>query len=218
MSKTFYRKSKRILDITISFLAIIITSPVLLLSAFLIWLTDGKEVIVKEPLRIGLYGKEFKMFKFRTMIPDAHNKIQNDPDYQDLKDKWIERDGKLKISEDRRITWIGKILRKTDMDELPQFFNVLVGDMSLVGPRPMYHSEIVRYLGKFPDGKKYLKRIQRVRPGLTGVWQVSGRNEIRFKDRVILEAKYASNVNIKDDIKIFFKTPFVVLTRKGVYE
>ncbi len=104
------------------------------------------------------------------------------------------------------------------MDELPQFFNVLVGDMSLVGPRPMYHSEIVRYLGKFPDGKKYLKRIQRVRPGLTGVWQVSGRNEIRFKDRVILEAKYASNVNIKDDIKIFFKTPFVVLTRKGVYE
>ena len=218
MSKTFYRKSKRVLDIIISFLAIILTSPILLLSAFLIWLTDRKEVFVKEPLRIGLHGKEFKMFKFRTMIPDAHNKIQKDPEFKDLKETWIKKDGKLKIAEDRRITWIGKILRKTDMDELPQLLNVLAGNMSLVGPRPMYHGEIARYLGKFPEGKKYLKRIQRVRPGLTGIWQVSGRNEIGFKDRVILEAKYASNVNMKEDIKIFFKTPFVVLTRKGVYE
>ena len=218
MSKTFYRKSKRILDIIVSLLTIIITSPVLLLSTLLIWFTDRKEVFVKEPLRIGLHGKEFKMLKFRTMIPDAHNKIQNDPEFKDLKDTWIKKDGKLKISEDRRITRIGKILRRTDIDELPQLFNVFMGDMSLVGPRPMYDGEIARYLGKFPEGKKYLRRIQRVRPGLTGIWQVSGRNEIRFKDRVILEAKYASNVNMKEDIKIFFKTPFVVLTRKGVYE
>lgn len=218
MSKTFYRKSKRILDIIVSLLTIIITSPVLLLSTLLIWFTDRKEVFVKEPLRIGLHGKEFKMLKFRTMIPDAHNKIQNDPEFKDLKDTWIKKDGKLKISEDRRITWVGKILRRTDIDELPQLFNVFMGDMSLVGPRPMYDGEIARYLGKFPEGKKYLRRIQRVRPGLTGIWQVSGRNEIRFKDRVILEAKYAANVNMKEDIKIFFKTPFVVLTRKGVYE
>ena len=218
MSKTFYRKSKRRLDINVSLLTIKITSPVLLLSTLLIWFTDRKEVFVKEPLRIGLHGKEFKMLKFRTMIPDAHNKIQNDPEFKDLKDTWIKKDGKLKISEDRRITRIGKILRRTDIDELPQLFNVFMGDMSLVGPRPMYDGEIARYLGKFPEGKKYLRRIQRVRPGLTGIWQVSGRNEIRFKDRVILEAKYASNVNMKEDIKIFFKTPFVVLTRKGVYE
>ena len=218
MSKTFYRKSKRILDIIVSLLTIIITSPVLLLSTLLIWFTDRKEVFVKEPLRIGLHGKEFKMLKFRTMIPDAHNKIQNDPEFKDLKDTWIKKDGKLKISEDRRITRIGKILRRTDIDELPQLFNVFMGDMSLVGPRPMYDGEIARYLGKFPEGKKYLRRIQRVRPGLTGIWQVSGRNEIRFKDRVILEAKYASNVNMKEDYKIFLKTPFVVLTRKGVYE
>ena len=218
MSKTFYRKSKRILDIIVSLLTIIITSPVLLLSTLLIWFTDRKEVFVKEPLRIGLHGKEFKMLKFRTMIPDAHNKIQNDPEFKDLKDTWIKKDGKLKISEDRRITWIGKILRRTDIDELPQLFNVFMGDMSLVGPRPMYDGEIARYLGKFPEGKKYLRRIQRVRPGLTGIWQVSGRNEIRFKDRVILEAKYASNVNMKEDLKIFLETPFVVLTRKGVYE
>lgn len=218
MSKTLYRRSKRILDILVSLMAIIIVSPIFLLSAFLIWLTDRQEIFVKEPLRIGLHGKEFKMFKFRTMIPDAHNKIQNDPRYKDLKETWLKKDGKLKIAEDRRITWIGKILRKTDIDELPQLLNILIGDMSLVGPRPMYRGEVVRYLGKFPEGKKYLRRIQRVRPGLTGVWQVSGRNEIIFKNRVILEAKYASKVNIKDDIKIFFKTPFVVLTRKGVYE
>ncbi len=218
MSKTFYRRSKRILDIITSLFAIIIASPILLFSALLIWLTDRQEIFVKEPLRIGLHGKEFKMFKFRTMIPDAHDKIQNDPEYKDLKETWFKKDGKLKIAEDRRITWVGRILRRTDIDELPQLFNILIGDMSLVGPRPMYWGEVVRYLGKSPEGKKYLKRIQRIRPGLTGIWQVSGRNEIRFKDRVILEAKYASNMNMREDIKIFFKTPFVVLTRKGVYE
>jgi len=218
MSKMSYRQNKRIFDIIFSSIFILITSPILVIAGFLVWVTDKGDIFLKEPLRLGLKGKEFKMFKFRTMIPDAHDKIQNDPRFSDLKERWISKDGKLKISEDRRITWIGKILRKTDIDELPQLINVLVGDMSLVGPRPMYKGEIARYLGKFPEGKKYLKRRERVRPGLTGVWQVSGRNDIKFRERVILEAKYASHVNFKDDFKIFLKTPFVVLTRKGVYE
>jgi len=218
MLKMSYRRSKRILDIVFSFLLLIILSPILLLIAFLVWISDRHEVFVKEPLRLGVKGKEFKMYKFRTMIPNAHNEIENNPKYLDAKKTWIKHDGKLKISEDPRITWIGKILRKTDMDELPQLLNVLKGDMSIVGPRPMYQGEIKRYLSKNIEGRRYIKRISRVRPGITGIWQVSGRNNIKFKDRVILEARYASRVNFREDVKIFFNTPKVVLTRRGVYE
>lgn len=209
-----YKKLKRILDIVISFLCLAILSPFLLFISFLIWISDKHEVFVKEPLRLGIKGKEFKMYKFRSMIPEAHKIIEKSPAYND----WIKNDGKLKVCEDPRITPIGKFLRKTDIDEIPQLLNILKGDMSLVGPRPMYQAEVNRYLGKCPEGKKYIKRILKVKPGLTGIWQVSGRNSIKFKDRMILEAKYASHVNFVDDFKILFKTPFVVLTRKGVYE
>jgi len=218
MLKMSYRRIKRILDIVFSFLLLIILSPILLLVSFLVWITDRNEVFVKEPLRLGMKGKEFKMYKFRTMIPNAHEEIQNNPKYSESKEMWLKHDGKLKISEDPRITWIGKMLRKTDMDELPQLFNVLKGDMSIVGPRPMYQGEIKRYLSKNAEGRRYLKRISRVRPGITGLWQVSGRNNIKFKDRVILEARYASRVNFREDMKIFLNTPWVVLTRRGVYE
>lgn len=214
MSKMSYKRIKRILDIVLSLTLIIILSPFLLLISLLIWISDRHEVFVKEPLRLGVKGKEFKMYKFRSMIPDAHKIIESSPAYSD----WLKNDGKLKICEDPRITPIGKFLRKTDIDELPQLFNVLKGDMSLVGPRPMYEAEANRYLGKYPNGKKYMKRILKVKPGITGIWQVSGRNSIKFKDRMILEAKYASHINFVDDFKILFKTPFVVLTRKGVYE
>jgi exopolysaccharide production protein ExoY len=218
MLKMSYKLSKRILDIAISFVMLIILSPILLIFSLLIWLADGHEIFVKEPLRLGMKGKEFKMYKFRTMIPNAHHEIQSNPKYSNIKDTWIKNDGKLKIAEDPRITFVGRLLRKTDMDELPQLYNVLKGDMSIVGPRPMYIGEVNRYLKQNPEGKKYYKRRLRVRPGMTGIWQVSGRNDIKFKDRMIMEAKYAANVNLTEDIKIFFKTPLVVLTRKGVYE
>jgi undecaprenyl-phosphate galactose phosphotransferase len=218
MLKMSYRRSKRIFDIVLSLSLLIILSPILLLISFFIWIADHHEVFVKEPLRLGMKGKEFKMYKFRTMIPNAHKEIQNNPKYAKAKEKWVKHDGKLKIAEDPRITFVGKLLRKTDMDELPQLLNVLKGDMSIVGPRPMYLGEVDRYLGNHPEGKKYYKRRLRVRPGMTGIWQISGRNDIKFKDRMIMEAKYAANVNFKDDIKIFFKTPFVVFTRRGVYE
>jgi len=218
MSKMSYKKNKRILDIVFSFLLLIILSPILLLISFLIWATDRHEIFVKEPLRLGIKGKEFKMYKFRTMIPNAHEEIQNNPKYSNTKEKWIKHDGKLRISEDPRITFVGKILRKTDIDELPQLLNVLKGDMSIVGPRPMYQGEVRRYLTKNNEGRKYIRRIQRVRPGITGIWQVSGRNNIKFSDRVVLESKYAAHITFTDDVKIFFKTPWVVLTRRGVYE
>ncbi len=209
-----YKKIKRILDVILSLILLIILSPLFLLVAFLIWITDGNEIFVKEPLRLGIRGKEFKMYKFRSMIPNAHKIIHEDILYE----KWKKNEGKLKLDEDTRITRIGKFLRRTDVDELPQLFNVIRGNMSLVGPRPMYQEEANRYLGKYPEGKKYIKRILKVKPGITGIWQVSGRNSIKFKDRMIIEAKYASHINFVDDLKIFLKTPLVVLTRKGVYE
>ena len=210
----FYKRTKRIFDFIISLVLLLILSPLLLIISLCIWLEDRNEIFVKEPLRIGLKGKVFRMYKFRSMVPNAHQIIKASPLY----DKWTKNDGKLRVKEDPRVTKVGKILRKTDLDELPQLINVLKGDMALVGPRPTYNEEINRYLRKYPEGKQYIKRIYNVRPGLTGIWQVSGRNNIKFRDRMKMEAKYASHLSWEEDIKIILKTPLVVLTRKGVYE
>jgi lipopolysaccharide/colanic/teichoic acid biosynthesis glycosyltransferase len=151
----FYPIIKRLGDIVLSFLLLIISSPLLLLTALMIKLTDGGEVFLRDPLRIGLNGKDFFMYKFRTMIPDAQNEILNNPKYKEKKKEWLKNGNKLKIKDDPRITWIGKILRRTDIDELPQLINVLKGDMSIVGPRPSYHYEMSRFLKNILK-KKYL--------------------------------------------------------------
>lgn len=152
------------------------------------------------------------------MIPNAHREILENPEYANLKKKWERNGNKLKIDEDIRITKIGKLLRKTDLDELPQLFNVLMGQMSIVGPRPMYKDELKRHLKNNPQDEKYLKDILSVRPGITGLWQVSGRNEISFGKRLKMDAEYARKQNLLLDMKILLKTPYVVLTRKGAYE
>lgn len=211
------RSIKRIFDILFSLVVLIVLLPLLLLCSLVIFLTDRKEIFVKEPLRLGRKG-EFKMYKFRTMIPNAHSEIEKNPKYKDLKKKWQGKDGKLKLSEDPRVTKIGRILRKTDIDELPQFLNVLKGEMSVVGPRPMYQEEVDRYIKKNPDGKKYINQILKVSPGITGIWQVSGRNDISFEKRILLDVKYSKEINLVRDLKILLKTPSVVLTRKGAYE
>jgi len=214
----FYPKIKRFGDIIVSLILIVIFSPFLLLIAIAIKLFDGEEIFLHDPLRIGLSGKEFFMYKFRTMIPDAHREIMENPRYKKEKREWLKNGGKLKIKEDPRITWIGKFLRATDLDELPQLFNILKGEMSFVGPRPSYHTEMARYLKKYPEKESTVESMWSVRPGLTGVWQVSGRNEIPFEERIEIDAKYAQNYDLVLDLGILLQTPFVVLTRKGVYE
>ena len=214
----FYPKIKRFGDILISLILIIIFSPLLLILAIIIKLSDGKEIFLHDPLRIGLNGKEFFMYKFRTMIPDAHREIMENPKYKKEKREWLKNGGKLRIKEDPRITRIGKILRVLDLDELPQLFNILKGEMSFVGPRPSYHSEMLRYLKKYPEKENIVESIWSIKPGLTGVWQVSGRNEISFEERIEIDAKYAQNYDLVLDLGILLQTPYVVLTRKGVYE
>ncbi|HKM20057.1 MAG TPA: sugar transferase [Candidatus Dojkabacteria bacterium] len=218
MSGTPYKVVKRILDVILSLSLLIIFLPLLLCVSILIFLTDGKNIFVKEPLRHGYDGKEFRMFKFRTMIPNAHKELLENPKYKELKVMWEKNDNKLRIDEDSRITWIGKILRKTDIDELPQLLNVLIGQMSLVGPRPTYKTEVEVHLKKYPEDKKHLKYIFMISPGITGIWQVSGRNDISLHKRLAMEAKYAKNLNFLTDLKILLKTPKIVLSREGAYE
>lgn len=214
----FYPTIKRLGDILISFILIILLIPFFLVTSILIKLTDKGEVFLSDPLRIGLNGKEFFMYKFRSMIPNAQQEIINNPKYKEKKKEWLRNDGKLRIKDDPRITWIGKIIRSLDLDELPQLINVLKGDMSLVGPRPSYHYEMDRYLKKNPGKSPLVEAIWTVRPGITGLWQVSGRNSIPFGGRIEMDARYAQNYDLVLDLGILLQTPYIVLTRKGVYE
>lgn len=214
----FYPIFKRIGDILISLILIIIFLPFLLLVSLIIKFNDGGEIFLHDPRRIGLNGKEFFMYKFRTMIPNAHEEMLNNPKYKEKKKIWLKNAGKLKVKDDPRITWIGKILRRTDMDELPQLFNVFKGDMSLVGPRPSYHFELERYLKKNPEKEILITTIWSVKPGMTGLWQVSGRNSIPLSERFEIDAQYAHDYDIILDLGILLQTPYVVLTRKGAYE
>lgn len=216
MLKIPYKKIKRILDVIFSLVLILLLIPIGLVISFLIWITDSNSIFVLSPKRLtGENMSEFRMYKFRTMIPNAHDEILNNPKLKDKKEVWLNNGGKLKISEDPRITKIGKILRRTDLDEIPQLINVLKGEMSLVGPRPMYLKEIENLS---EEQKVMLKDIFSVKPGITGLWAVSGRNDINFKDRVKLEREYANGCSFSLDCKILLKTPYIVLTRKGAYE
>jgi len=146
------------------------------------------------------------------MIPDADNMIRNRRAYAHLRSKQKEK-GKLRLSEDPRITVVGKIIRNFDIDELPQLFNVLMGTMSIVGPRPYLERELLD--GSVP--KKERAAIMSVRPGVTGIWQVSGRNNLTFHQRVELDAGYAKNASLFEDMCILLRTPKAVIFRKGAW-
>lgn len=207
-----YRIVKRILDLILATVLWILTSPLMLLISILIKVSDGGEVFVGTPIRYGLNGKSFFMYKFRTMIPNAHHIAMNNGE---IKDKLL---GNHKLEGDMRVTKIGKILRNTDLDELPQLINVILGQMSMVGPRPFYEEEVLHHLEKYPEDKKYFEVIFKSKPGLTGIWQVSGRNEIPFRKRLQMESEYALKPSILKDMYIFLKTPIIVLTRKGALQ
>jgi undecaprenyl-phosphate galactose phosphotransferase len=168
---------------------------------------DGGDILFRHT-RIGRDGKTFQVFKFRTMVPNA-DEVLRDLISSDalLRDEWI-RDHKLK--NDPRVTVIGGFLRRTSLDELPQLWNVLKGEMSLVGPRPIVREELPKY-GR--AARYYLS----VKPGLTGVWQISGRNDTDYRRRVAMDRHYACTASLSTDLVVLLKTVDVVLRRRGAY-
>lgn len=214
LSQSYYF-FKRIIDICGSIFGIILISPLMLVLAILIKLDSDGPVLADTPKRVGKSGKLFKMYKFRSMVTGAHDLLHKDPRYSELLKKYQQNSYKLSIDEDPRITKIGKFIRKTSIDELPQFFNILKGEMSLVGPRAYYSYELDEQQAKYPESNKFVKIIMQAKPGLTGLWQISGRSEINFDKRVAMDANYVLKKSIISDLLILFKTIPAVLLGKG---
>jgi len=198
----------RALDVTIAVLALVFLAPLMIGVALLIWSRDGASPVFAHR-RIGRDGRRFHCFKFRSMVVDAEARLlqvlATDPD---ARAEW-ERDHKLR--NDPRVTKLGLFLRKSSLDELPQLFNVLRGEMSIVGPRPIVDAEIPKY------GRRGFKAYCQVRPGITGLWQVSGRNDCEYRRRVALDVVYARAKNPLLDLRIMVATVPAVLLRKGCY-
>jgi exopolysaccharide biosynthesis polyprenyl glycosylphosphotransferase len=199
--KPFQMAIKRVLDIVGSSLALILLSPVLVVVALVIAVTSRGPVLFRQ-VRVGRYGRPFHMLKFRSMVIDAEAQKQA------LMARNEQRGPVFKIKDDPRVTRIGRIIRKYSIDELPQFINVLRGDMSIVGPRPPVPSEVEKY-------EAWQRRRLSVRPGITCIWQVSGRNEISFEQWMYLDMQYIDHWSLVADIKLLLKTFPVVVSGRG---
>ncbi|MEH6696276.1 MAG: sugar transferase [Hyphomonas sp.] len=200
-----HAQCKRILDIVVAGAALLFVAPLILGIALLIRLQDGSRAFYSQK-RFGLNGETFNCFKLRSMVPDAREQLEyllaTDPAAR------AEWDETQKLTNDPRITALGNFIRKTSIDELPQLYNVLRGDMSLVGPRPIVESEIARYGDSF-------RHYCSVRPGITGLWQVSGRSDTTYPERVATDVEYVRSRSFWGDIKIMLMTVPAVLISKG---
>ena len=200
---SFYEVIKRVIDVVCSFVGVLVLSPLFVVIAIIIKFTSKGPVFFSQK-RVGRDGKEFKMYKFRSMVVNA----------EELKEKLVARNEMsgpmFKMKDDPRVTKVGKFIRKTSIDELPQLFNVLKGDMSLVGPRPSLPKEVAQF-------EDWMYRRLEVKPGLTCYWQVSGRNNIDFEDWMKLDIKYVDERSTWIDIKLIFKTVFVLFGDKNAH-
>ncbi len=206
----YHHTFKRLLDLVVASVLALIFLPVWLLVPLLIKLTSEGPVFFLHK-RVGQNGREFMMFKFRTMVNNADEILyQEQPE---LLKKFKENDWKLEMKDDPRITPIGRVLRALTIDEFPQLINVFRGEMSMIGPRAYIRRELNEQLKKYPQTKKYLKVILTAKPGITGVWQTSGRNEISFDKRTKLDAQYVKEMSLWNDLKILFKTPKAMISK-----
>ena len=198
-----YRRRKRLLDIFGSLFLIVVNAPLMLAIVALIKLTSRGPVLYTAE-RIGFCGRSFSFYKFRSMYLDADKRMADVIGSN-------EKDGPIfKMHDDPRITRIGRILRHTSMDELPQLFNVFRGDMSLVGPRPPLPNEVAKY-------DDYAMERLSVRPGMTCYWQIMGRSNLSFDEWMALDHRYLEEMGVWTDLKILLKTPFAVLKGDGAY-
>jgi exopolysaccharide biosynthesis polyprenyl glycosylphosphotransferase len=202
--KGWHLVAKRATDILLTSVGLLLISPLLLLIAVAIKLGDRQGPVIFRQTRIGIDGKPFTMYKFRSMVVDAEKRLA------DLKAKNEGAGPLFKIENDPRVTRIGRILRKYSLDELPQLFNVLAGSMSLVGPRPPLQAEVDEYAAD-------IRRRLKVVPGLTGLWQVSGRSLLTWEESVRLDLRYVENWSMRLDLLIIWKTAFAVLAKRGAF-
>lgn len=202
--KGIYFFVKRMFDVLFSLFALVILSPIFLIVGIIIKLDGPNGEVFFQQDRVGVDGKLFKMYKFRSMYPDAEKRLEEIKHLNEIEGHMF------KMKEDPRVTHIGKFIRAYSIDELPQLLNVLKGDMSLIGPRPPLIREYEKY-------SEYDKKRLAIRPGITGLWQVSGRNALSFNEMVALDIKYIHELSLKMDILIFFKTIIVVLKKENAY-
>ncbi len=193
---------KRTFDVLVSFLLLVLLTPLLALIGLAVWVEDGGSMFFAQT-RVGRYGKLFKMYKIRSMVPDADKRLKELLEKNQLKEGIT-----FKLKDDPRMTRVGKWLRKYSFDELPQLYNVLIGDMSLVGPRPPVPREVAMYR---PADRRRLA----AKPGITCIWQISGRSEIDFSGQVGLDVGYIESQSFWSDLKILAKTVPAVLSGKG---
>lgn len=198
----YYQKIKRAFDLVVTISGLPILLPIMGMCALLIWLDDRGPVLFRQD-RTGKGGRRFGMYKFRTMVTDAEELKKEYANLNEL--TWPD----FKISDDPRVTRVGRFMRKTSLDELPQIFNVIKGDMSLVGPRPTSFDVSTYSL-------KHTERLE-VLPGITGLWQISGRSDVDFDQRLVLDIEYIEKQSLLLDIEILIRTVSAVFRREGAY-
>jgi len=210
----WYTLTKRLIDIIASIVLIsTIFLPIIIITSIAILLDTPGPVFADTPNRVGKNGKLFKLYKFRSMVVNAHQMLRNDPKMAKLYEEY--RHNSYKLVHDPRVTRVGRFIRKHSIDEIPQLFNVLKGDMSLVGPRPYYEDELREQQKKYPHTKQLVKVVLSAKPGVTGYWQVSGRSEVNFDKRIQMDADYVTKRSLLFDIIIMLKSPLAMITGKG---
>ena len=211
--ETYNKYLKRAIDIILTLLLGIVFFPIAFIAAMLIKFTSEGPILADVPDRVGEYGELFKMYKFRSMVANAHDLLRNDKKFKTLYEEY--KEGSYKLKKDPRITRIGKFIRKHSIDELPQLANVLKGEMSLVGPRAYYPDELANQQKKYPETQDLVKKVLSVKPGITGLWQVSGRSSVNFDKRIAIDAAYVDKISLWNDLKIIVKTPWAMISGRG---
>ena len=207
---TSYDAGKRLVDLVVSSTLALLFLPLWVLIPVLIKMDSRGRAIFSQP-RVGKDGKLFEILKFRSMVIDADELLWKNPKYSLLKEEFSRRDWKL--PNDPRITMVGRILRRLSFDEFPQVFNVLPGEMRIVVPRAYLPQELVDQQKKYPGTKKLIKKALTIKPGITGLWQVSGRNDVPFDKRVMIDAEYANRKSLWEDVKILIRTPMAMISK-----
>lgn len=211
---TYYKRTvKRVIDVILASILIIFFFPLCLIVTIVIALDSSGPIFADVPERVGGGGKLFRMYKFRSMIANAHFILRNNTQFKDLYQEY--KRSSFKLKKDPRITRVGKFIRKHSLDEIPQLLNVLKGDMSIVGPRAYYPDELADQQKKYPHTKALVRKVLSVKPGITGLWQISGRSEINFDKRIAIDARYVDHISFSQDSLIIAKTPWAMVSGRG---